>query len=395
MPARPAVTRIRPPCGTAVTGRLRPATVTRRRTISKRGSTGRVPDLTPADRDELAELVRLSMVGPGGAVVGSRIRLLRRSAPGHAAPPRRPPDRHADARNSPATGDSRRRRWLTWARDPVATAIMYAPGRPIDASVVRKSAKTHGMQTTYQRSDVAGQRVPVVEDTSTTGASPSTAVRAAGGRWREVVGVATVVDRATGAAEVNGAEGALSERAATRRPRARRWLRRDPHRTHSTDRTGTWTRWSISSASALASPHSPSPSPPSVPGWMSCSPTMRGVRTPVAGHDLAEDATAFSEVSDDLAAPGTAGPKPWIHRPGEPDWPELRPGVLFSGAALRDWAGNCLASPYGLVSTAVAGPDATPIPVADVPEGAPSTRRLAAGTSAGIRSRRPRRHRPA
>ena len=90
------------------------------------------------------------------------------------------------------------------------------------------------------------------------------------------------------------------------------------------------------------------------------------------GHDLAEDATAFLvEVSDDLAAPEQPGPKPWIHRPGEPDWPELRPGVLFSGAALRDWAGNCLASPYGLVSTAVAGPDATPIPVADVPEGAP------------------------
>ena len=55
--------------------------------------------------------------------------------------------------------------------------------------------------------DVAGQRVLVVEDTSTTGASPLTAVRAVREAGGEVVGVATVVDRATGAAEIIEAEG--------------------------------------------------------------------------------------------------------------------------------------------------------------------------------------------
>jgi orotate phosphoribosyltransferase len=47
----------------------------------------------------------------------------------------------------------------------------------------------------------------VVEDTSTTGASALTAVRAVQGAGGEVVGVATVVDRATGAAEAIQAEG--------------------------------------------------------------------------------------------------------------------------------------------------------------------------------------------
>ncbi|MCV7192615.1 orotate phosphoribosyltransferase [Mycolicibacterium brumae] len=96
---------------------------------------------------------------------------------------------------------------LTLGADPVATSIMHAEGRPIDAFVVRKSAKTHGMQRLIEGFDVAGQRVLVVEDTSTTGASPLTAVRAVREAGGEVVGVATVVDRATGAAEIIEAEG--------------------------------------------------------------------------------------------------------------------------------------------------------------------------------------------
>ncbi len=65
--------------------------------------------------------------------------------------------------------------------------------------MVRKAAKAHGMQRQIEGPDVAGRRVVVVEDTTTTGGSPITAieaVRAAGG---EVAGVATIVDRATGA----------------------------------------------------------------------------------------------------------------------------------------------------------------------------------------------------
>ena len=96
---------------------------------------------------------------------------------------------------------------LTLGADPVATSIMHAAGRPIDAFVVRKSAKAHGMQRLIEGFDVAGQRVLVVEDTSTTGASPLTAVRAVREAGGLVVGVATVVDRATGAAEIIEAEG--------------------------------------------------------------------------------------------------------------------------------------------------------------------------------------------
>ena len=96
---------------------------------------------------------------------------------------------------------------LTLGADPVAAAIMHAPGRPIDAFVVRQSVKTHGMQRLIEGTDVAGKRALVVEDTSTTGSSALTAVRAVQAAGGEVVGVATVVDRATGAAEAIEAEG--------------------------------------------------------------------------------------------------------------------------------------------------------------------------------------------
>lgn len=96
---------------------------------------------------------------------------------------------------------------LTLGADPVATAVMHASGRPIDAFVVRKSAKTHGLQRLIEGSEVSGKRVLVVEDTSTTGNSALTAVRAVQKAGGDVVGVATVVDRATGAAEAIEAEG--------------------------------------------------------------------------------------------------------------------------------------------------------------------------------------------
>lgn len=96
---------------------------------------------------------------------------------------------------------------LTLGADPVATAIMHAPGRPIDAFVVRKEAKKHGMQRRIEGPDIVGRRVLVVEDTTTTGNSPLTAVTALREAGAEVVGVATVVDRATGADDVIRAEG--------------------------------------------------------------------------------------------------------------------------------------------------------------------------------------------
>jgi orotate phosphoribosyltransferase len=99
---------------------------------------------------------------------------------------------------------------LTLGADPVACAMMHAAagaGEVLDAFVVRKAAKEHGMQRRIEGIEVAGQRVLAVEDTTTTGASPLTAVRALREAGAEVVGVATVVDRATGAKEVIEAEG--------------------------------------------------------------------------------------------------------------------------------------------------------------------------------------------
>lgn len=93
---------------------------------------------------------------------------------------------------------------LTMGADPVGTAVMHAAaraGRPIDAFVVRKTQKTHGMGRQVEGPDVSGRPVVVLEDTSTTGGSALTAVegvRRAGG---DVRAVAVIVDRDTGSKE--------------------------------------------------------------------------------------------------------------------------------------------------------------------------------------------------
>jgi len=96
---------------------------------------------------------------------------------------------------------------MTMGADPVALAMLHAGGRPLDAFVVRKAAKEHGMQRRIEGPAVQGRRVLCVEDTSTTGASPLGAVAALRSAGATVVGVATVADRATGAAEAIAAEG--------------------------------------------------------------------------------------------------------------------------------------------------------------------------------------------
>jgi orotate phosphoribosyltransferase len=95
---------------------------------------------------------------------------------------------------------------LTLGADPVATAMLHAASRrgverPLDAFVVRKAEKAHGLQRRIEGPDVAGRPVLAVEDTSTTGASVLTAVEALREAGADVVGVAVIVDRATGARE--------------------------------------------------------------------------------------------------------------------------------------------------------------------------------------------------
>jgi orotate phosphoribosyltransferase len=94
---------------------------------------------------------------------------------------------------------------LTMGADPIASAIMHRAalaGRSLDAFVVRKEPKGHGMGKQVEGPDVSGKNVIVVEDTSTTGGSPLKAIEAVEKAGATVVAVAVVVDRDTGAKQV-------------------------------------------------------------------------------------------------------------------------------------------------------------------------------------------------
>lgn len=47
---------------------------------------------------------------------------------------------------------------LTLGADPIAFAMLHAAGRPLDAFVVRKAGKAHGLQRRIEGPDVAGRR---------------------------------------------------------------------------------------------------------------------------------------------------------------------------------------------------------------------------------------------
>ena len=103
---------------------------------------------------------------------------------------------------------------LTLGADPVATAMLHdaaRSGEVLDAFVVRKSEKQHGLQRRIEGPDVAGRSVLAVEDTSTTGGSVLTAVDALIEAGATVAGVAVIVDRGAGPAIV---ERGLAYRAA-------------------------------------------------------------------------------------------------------------------------------------------------------------------------------------
>jgi len=111
---------------------------------------------------------------------------------------------------------------LTLGADPVAAAMLHASaarvrdaagGAPVDAFVVRKAGKAHGLQRRIEGPDVRGRRVVAVEDTSTTGGSVLTAVEALREAGADLVGVAVIVDRGRAAREAVEAAG-LEYRAA-------------------------------------------------------------------------------------------------------------------------------------------------------------------------------------
>ena len=91
---------------------------------------------------------------------------------------------------------------LTLGADPIANAVLHASvatDTPLDAFVVRKEPKDHGRGRQIEGAEVAGKRVVIVEDTSTTGGSPLKAAQVAKDAGADVVAVVTVVDRKTGA----------------------------------------------------------------------------------------------------------------------------------------------------------------------------------------------------
>ncbi len=154
-----------------------------------------------SDRDELLALIKDLAVVQGAVTLSSgqqadyyidlrRITLHRKAAPLVGRVLR---ELTADWAYAAAGG-------LTLGADPVGTAIMHASAGEVDAFVVRKAEKKHGMQRRVEGPEVGGRRVLVVEDVSTTGSSPLTAVAAVREAGAEVVGVALIVDRGATAA---------------------------------------------------------------------------------------------------------------------------------------------------------------------------------------------------
>lgn len=104
---------------------------------------------------------------------------------------------------------------LTLGADPVATSMLHAAaatGERLDAFVVRKAGKAHGLQQRVEGPPVEGRRVLVVEDTTTTGNSPLEAIKAVRDVGATPVAVATIADRATGAGERIRAEAGIEYR---------------------------------------------------------------------------------------------------------------------------------------------------------------------------------------
>ena len=158
-----------------------------------------------ADRARLLEIIRAKAVVHGRVTLSSGreadyyVDLRRITLEGEAAPlvGRVMLDLTADLEFDAVGG-------LTLGADPVATAMLHAraaAGGRLDAFVVRKEGKAHGLQQRIEGPSIHGRRVLVVEDTSTTGSSPLDAARAAQEAGATVVAVATIADRNTGAAE--------------------------------------------------------------------------------------------------------------------------------------------------------------------------------------------------
>jgi orotate phosphoribosyltransferase len=99
---------------------------------------------------------------------------------------------------------------LTLGADPIAYAVAYASAtRPplVRAFTVRKEAKQHGMGRLIEGPFREGDRVVVIEDVITTGASALRAVEAVRAAGGSVSGVLALVDRQEGGRDALEAAG--------------------------------------------------------------------------------------------------------------------------------------------------------------------------------------------
>lgn len=151
------------------------------------------------DRDELLAAIKTKAIVHGRVVLSSGqeadsyVDLRRITLDGAAAPlvGRAMLDLTADLDYEAVGG-------LTLGADPIGAAMLHAAaarGQVLDAFVVRKTGKAHGLQRRIEGPDVTGRRVLAVEDTSTTGNSVLTAVEALREAGAKVVAVATIVER--------------------------------------------------------------------------------------------------------------------------------------------------------------------------------------------------------
>ena len=75
-------------------------------------------------------------------------------------------------------------------------------GKPLKGFFIRKEPKDHGTKKRIEGDDIAGKRVVILDDVTTTGASAMEAVRVAHQTGADVLLVLSIVDRDEGAAEL-------------------------------------------------------------------------------------------------------------------------------------------------------------------------------------------------
>lgn len=108
---------------------------------------------------------------------------------------------------------------LTLGADPIADAVAYTSfvrNSPVEAFVIRKTAKAHGTMQWIEGNMAAGDKVAIVDDVITTGKSTIEALTKAKDAGLDIVKVIALVDRQEGGRENIEATGHTVEAIITR-----------------------------------------------------------------------------------------------------------------------------------------------------------------------------------